>query len=343
MTRREWFATVTAASLKAAEPDFERIDTHTHIHRNIPALLAAMEKSGWKALSICDSRETGDESSQLAEMIRGTAEAVRESRGRLAWAATFDARGFEDRDFAGRVNESLRQCFAQGAIGVKIWKNVGMGIRSKSGEYLLPDNPVFAPIFEAMQRAGKTLLTHLADLDVAWKPLDPANPDSGYYKSHPEWLMHGRTGAPSKEAILAARDRILARHPKLRVIGCHIGSSEEDLIAVAKRLDKYPNFAVDVAARVRILARQDRETVRQFMSKYADRVIYATDFQPGAANDEAAAKSFLASHEQEWNYFSSGEMLKFRDAEVRGLGLPAPVLRKIFHDNAVRWLPGILV
>ena len=28
------------------------------------------------------------------------------------------------------------------AAAVKIWKNVGMGIRSKSGEYLLPDHPV---------------------------------------------------------------------------------------------------------------------------------------------------------------------------------------------------------
>ena len=48
------------------------IDTHTHIHRTIPPLMAAMEKAGWKALSICDSREIGDEPSGLAEMIRGT-------------------------------------------------------------------------------------------------------------------------------------------------------------------------------------------------------------------------------------------------------------------------------
>jgi len=341
MNRRAFLATIPAAALtplRAADADYERIDTHTHIHRTIPPLLAALENAGWKALSICDSREMGDEPSGLAEMIRGTEQAVRESKGRLVWATTFDARGFEEKDFAARVNESLRQDFAQGALAVKIWKNVGMGIRSKSGEYLLPDHPVFTPILEAIQRAGKTLLTHLADLDVAWKPVDGANPDSGYYRSHPEWLMYGRAGAPPKEAILTARDRILSRHPKLRVIGCHIGSSEEDLGRVAKGLDAYPNYAVDVASRVRILARQDREEVRQFMMKYADRVIYATDYQPGSGNDEGAARSFLATHEQEWNFFASGEVLKFRDREVRGLALPGPVTRKIFRDNAVRWL-----
>ena len=39
--------------------------------------------------------------------------------------------------------------------------------------------------------------------------------------------------------------------------------------------------------------------------------------------------------------FLSGELLKFRDAEVRGLALPGKLLRKIFHDNALRWLPGM--
>ena len=82
MTRRRFLAAATVIRLRAAEPAFERIDTHTHIHRNSPALLAAMERAGWKALSICDSREIGDEPSKLAEMVRGTVDATRESKGR---------------------------------------------------------------------------------------------------------------------------------------------------------------------------------------------------------------------------------------------------------------------
>jgi predicted TIM-barrel fold metal-dependent hydrolase len=333
MTRREWlFLTPAAAVLHAARPadaPFDRIDTHTHIHRRAPALLSAMEQAGWRGLSICDSRAVGDEPSGLEEMIRGTADVSRESKRRLVWAATFDARGFESPDFPERTIAGLGQHFKEGALGAKIWKNIGMGIRSKSGEYLLPDHAALTPILEAIQRAGKTLLAHLADPDAAWRPLDPAQ--GGYFKNHPEWHMYGRAGAPAKEAILAARDRILARHPKLRVIGCHLGSSEEDLSQVAKRLDAYPNFAVDVAARVRYLMRGDREAVRQFLLHYQDRILYATDFSLGPGNDEGAAKSFLAQHEREWDFFAGAE----------GVVLPEAVLRKIFRDNAVRWLPGI--
>ena len=121
-TRRAFLATMPAAvlaPLRSAEPDFERIDTHTHIHRTIPALLAAMENARWKALSICDSRELGDEPSTLPEMTRGTIEAVRQSRGRLAWAATFDARGSNG---AGGQGWYLVQ-----------WRNVGANTATVAG------------------------------------------------------------------------------------------------------------------------------------------------------------------------------------------------------------------
>ena len=127
---------------RAAEVPYERIDTHNHIHRSAPGLVAIMEKAGWRGLSICDSREIGDQKSVLPEMIPGTARFHRESKGRWAWATTFDARGFDQPGFAERAIAGLQQGFDQEAIAVKIWKNIGMGIRGKSGEYLLPDNPL---------------------------------------------------------------------------------------------------------------------------------------------------------------------------------------------------------
>ena len=346
MTRRELLAIVPAAATvqtgRAAEVEFERIDTHNHIHRNAPALVAAMEKTGWRGLSICDSREVGDQVSVLPEMIAGTAKFHRESQGRWAWATTFDARGFEKPGFADQAIGGLQQGFAQEAIAVKIWKNIGMGIRSKSGEYLLPDHPSLLPIYEAIQKSGKTLICHLAEPNGAWLPLDAANTESGYLKNHPEWHMAGRPEAPSKETILAARDRIVARYPKLQVIGCHLGSNEEDLDRLAKRLDALPNLVVDVASRVRYLMAADRETTRSFILKYQDRLLYATDFTLGPSDDERAASTLQATHDREWKFFATGETIPSRDRAVQGLALPETVLRKIFRQNAVRCLPGIL-
>jgi hypothetical protein len=345
MTRREWIAVAPAAAgVKighAAEASFERVDTHNHIHRSAPALIAAMERAGWRGLSICDSREIGQEPSGLPAMIAGTVQFHLESKRRWAWATTFDARGFENRGFADQVIAGLQRDFAQEAIAVKIWKNIGMGIRSASGKYLLPDDPRLLPIYEHIQKQGKTLICHLAEPNGAWEPLDSHNSEAGYLKSHPEWHMYGRAEAPSKEAILAARDRIVARYPKLRVIGCHLGSNEEDLNRLAKRLDAQPNFVVDVASRVRYLMAEDREKARQFCLAYQDRILYATDFTLGA-DEERAAGQLLATHDRESNYFATTETIQSRDRQVQGLGLPEGVLRKIFRENAIRALSGIL-
>ena len=154
--------------------------------------------------------------------------------------------------------------------------------------------------------------------------------------------MHGRADAPSKEDILRARDRIAVRYPKLRVVGCHLGSNEEDLEALAGRLDRIPNFAVDLAARIRYFAAGDRAKSQAFLVKYQDRIVYGTDFTlaPGG-DDERAWGNLAATHDRDWQYLSSSDTMTYNRREVQGLGLPADVLEKIFRKNALRWFPGI--
>jgi predicted TIM-barrel fold metal-dependent hydrolase len=153
--------------------------------------------------------------------------------------------------------------------------------------------------------------------------------------------MYGKPGAPVKDAILAARDRVLARYPKLRVVGCHLGSDEDDLERLARRLDAYPNFAVDTAARVRYLAHANRDQAREFLTRYQDRILYATDFSLRDGSPGAAARSLQATHDRDWQFFSRGDVMEYAGPRVRGLELPAGVLRKIFRENALRWLPGL--
>ena len=330
------------ATTRAAEaPDFGRIDSHVHIHRDAPALLAAIKAMNWHGLDIVVCPAGGDEPFDLEDKLRATLEVHRASGGNLAWASTFDARGFEGPGFADRTIARLRRSFEDGAIGVKIWKNIGMAIKARSGAYLLPDDPALTPIFEAIQRADRTLVAHLAEPDGAWLPLDVSNPEFTYYSNNPQWHMFGKAGAPVKEDILKARDRVLARYPKLRVVGCHLGSDEDDLKRLAKRLDAFPNFAVDTAARVRYFARGDRDQVRQFLTRYQDRILYATDFSLSEGDPAVAARSLRGVYDRDWEFFSGGEMMEYARRPTRGLALPHAVLRKIFRENALRWLPGL--
>ena len=202
-TRRDILRLIPAPALlavaRAAEgPDFPRIDTHIHIHRDAPALVSAIKESSWRGLDIVVCPAVGDEPFDLEEKLRATLKVARESGGTLAWASTFDARGFEGPGFADRTIERLNRSFDDGAIGVKIWKNIGMAIKSKSGAYLLPDDPALLPIYEAIGRADRTLIAHLAEPDGAWLPLDDKNPEFAYYSKNPQWHMFGKPGAPDQ-------------------------------------------------------------------------------------------------------------------------------------------------
>jgi predicted TIM-barrel fold metal-dependent hydrolase len=224
-----------------------------------------------------------------------------------------------------------------------------MELRTPSGEFLMVDDPLFDPVFQYLARNGVPTLMHLGEPLACWQPLDESRPHYGYYSRHPEWHMYTKPDHPSHQAIIAARDRMLARHPKLRVVGAHLGSLEYDVAEIAARLDAYPNFAVDTSARLNDLAIQDPDTVRQFFLAYSDRLLFGTDMVareafsglPEAEQAQQLAR-FEAVHQREFAYYETEGPVSVANREVRGLGLPADVLDRLYYENAASWYPGIL-
>jgi predicted TIM-barrel fold metal-dependent hydrolase len=319
------------------------IDAHVHFFVNSPALGETLDRLNFHFINITvlDPYTGGYETMTPQHQI--CAELARATGGRAAWVSSFDPRGLEDPDFASSTIALLKETFRQGAVGVKIYKTIGMELRKKSGEYAMPDDSAFDPILNAIAASGKTLYAHIAEPDSAWRPLDPADPNYSYYKNNPQWHMYGHPDRPSKAAILEARDRMLARHQDLRVVGCHLGSLEEDVDELARRLDRYPNFVVDTAGRVSNLALQPRKKVRAFLLKYQDRALYGTDDFLLPGQDVAASLArWTADLEKDWKFLSPAQTVDYFGRKVQGLALPESVLRKIFRENALRWVPGIV-
>ena len=319
------------------------IDIHAHAFINDPGFAALLKRLNLRILNICVVVEHGRGYDEAAPLNRMGREILHSTGGRAAWCSTFDPQDFEKPGFAERSIQILNETFAEGAIAVKIWKAIGMDLKKRDGSYLMADDPVFNSIYADIAAHNRTLLAHLAEPASCWRPPDPASPDFGYYNQHPEWFMFRHPDHPSQATILAARDRLLANNPKLRVVGCHLGSMEIDVDEIARHFDRYPNFAVDTAARVQYLMMQSPEKVRAFLTKYQDRVLYGTDngLEPG--NDPTSTlPRWEERYLREWRYFSTNEWIEYKDKKYRGLALPQPVLRKLYHDNAVRWVPGIL-
>jgi len=325
--------------LAALEP----IDAHAHMFREDPAVLEFMKQMHLRVLDIyvMESREDG-----LQPMRAQGRAMLGFGEGHVAWCTTIDPYVFDKPGYAAETIKELNEDFAHGAVAVKIYKSIGMEIRKADGSYLMPDDPVFKPIYRDIAAHNRTVVAHLAEPDGCWAPPAGNREYTAYYSKHPEWYMYEHPDHPAKATILAARDRMLEENPNLRVVGAHLGSMESDLPELARHLDRYPNFAVDTAARMEYLMLAPREQVRALLMKYQDRVLYGTDVGFRAGGNDKALSGWEWHLQRDWKYLSTDEQVevfKGSGQMVRGLALPESVLRKIYHENAVRWFPGMVV
>jgi len=301
-----------------------------------------LERLNLKLLNILVMDDSNPHRKQLQRQIDDAQALVQSSRGHVALCTTFDPYKFGSASFSTDAIQQIDRDFARGAVAVKIWKNIGMEIKDISGQYIMADDPKFAPIYKDIASHGKTLMTHQAEPDVAWGPPDAADPSWSYYQENPQWYVANRRGFPSKQRILDARDHVLANNPKLRMVGVHLGSMERSLDNIASHLDKYPNFAIDTAARMEYLMLMPPEKVSAFLIKYQDRVLYGTDLDLHADADlPDALTEWQSTYARDWKFLATGETLTVNGKQVRGLNLPRPVLQKIFRDNAMGWIPGL--
>lgn len=230
-----------------------------------------------------------------------------------------------------------------GAVGVKVWKNIGMDIKDADGDFVMLDHPRFDPVFEYLEKNNILMLGHLGEPRNCWLPLDKMTVDSdrNYFRQHPEYHMYLHPQCPSYQEQLAARDNRLRKHPNLKFIGLHLASLEWSVEEVGKWLDTFPLAKVDLAERICHLQYQAQEewgAVRDFLIRYQDRIIYGTDvIDDGQTSPGQIAERFKSLWNFHWKFFAADQAMKAPEfnGNFNGLALPEAVLEKIFYTNAI--------
>ena len=213
------------------------------------------------------------------------------------------------------------------------------------------DDPRFDAVFNFIIKNNIPVLGHLGEPKNCWLPADKMTikGDRSYYTANPVYHMFLHPEFPPYEVQIAARDQLLEKHPDMKFIGAHLGSLEWNVDELAKRLDKFPNMAVDMAARITHLQFQsvnNWQKVHDFMIKYQDRLLYATDDVIAADSDFSKMKNSIhAKRIGDWKFFTGNEKMTSMDFDkpFKGLKLPRQVIDKIYRKNAERWYPGLSV
>ena len=320
----------------------DKIDAHCHVNSKRPEFLNIAEEYNFRIVAIntdAYSYVTVEEQQEIANFQQ------KAFPDRLYYISTFSMKGWEKDDWLEKTLAYLKESVNKGAIGFKVWKNIGMDANNKKdGEFIMIDDPMFDPIFNYLEENNIPLCGHLGEPKNCWLPLEEmtAISDREYFESHPEYHMYLHPEFPSYEKQIAARDNLLQKHPKLIFMGAHLGSLEWSTDELAKHFDKFPNSTADMAERIchlQLQTQSDYEKVRNFFITYQDRLMYGTDRGDRLEPDTKVIKErALEAWTKDWQYFTTDDTMTARefDGEFKGLKLPRSVIEKIYYKNAER-------
>jgi predicted TIM-barrel fold metal-dependent hydrolase len=338
---------------------FPVIDVHAHLSNTsrVEAGVALGEEltlwtSAAAALALMDRRNirtmvnlTGGHGAGLDKALAAFDQAA---PGRLLSCTEPAYELFSEPGYPQRQADAVVAAARAGARGLKILKTLGLYLRERisSGPLVAVDDRRFDPMWEACAATGLPVFIHVADPEAFFLPVDRFNERYDELGAHPDWSFHGRD-FPGFNELLAARDRLYARHPRTQFLSLHVGHDAENLAAVAAALERFPNMSVELGARIGELGRQPRNA-RRFFDRYQDRILFGTDAVPlpeGAKfpqqvfNDELYQIyfRFLETEDEYFDYAPAPVPPQGR-WRIYGLGLGDEVLRKVYHDNAARLL-----
>jgi predicted TIM-barrel fold metal-dependent hydrolase len=321
---------------KLDKPKFAAIDVHNHLGGGkgfltpdrVAAYLEEMNQAGVRTVVNLD----GGWGDRLKETLAALDEAHPD---RFRTFALIDFSGIDDEKWTERETARLEESFKAGAKGLKFHKSLGLSYRYKNGKIMPVDDPKLAPIFELCGKHNRPVMIHTADPAAFFTPLDKNNERWHELNEHPGWLFYGEQ-FPKREDLLAQFVHVIEQHPKTTFIGAHFGNNVEDLATVGKWLDAYPNFHVDLDARISELGRQPY-TARKFFLKYQDRIMFGTDTTPRREAFRIYYR-FLETDDEYFDCAASHHLQGFW--MVYGIYLPDEVLEKVYLKNAERILYG---
>ena len=329
------------------------IDVHTHVGSDPAHLARAIRIMDAAGIGLAVNLGNGTVTAAAGRpsaFQRTKEQAERLCPGRFLHSMILDYAGWDEPDFAARAARQIEEGHRLGAAGFKEYKRLGLNLKDGSGALIRIDDPRLDPVWARCGELDMPVSIHVGDPKAFWLPYEPANERWEELRDHPGWWFGDPSKYPAREELHAARNRVIERHPGTTFICVHFANNPEDVDAVDRWLDQYPNMVADLAARLPELGRHDTDRLQRLFVKHQDRILFGTDFMvydeitlgsggSGPPPTDEDALSFFAKH---WRWLETADRDFPHMTPIQGnwtisaIALPPPVLRKIYFDNARR-------
>ena len=317
---------------------FRFIDVHSHLW-NMPLmdlnkLVAEMDEINMGYIVNLSGSGFGPQTAKDIYFNESIENIEENQPGRIGLFVNVDFDNPDNKDHVETQVKVIREAVSKGAIGLKVYKGLGLTNKDSDGNRVRVDDKRLGPIWEVCGELGIPVLIHSADPFQFWLPKDNLNERWFELKEKPKRYYGDSDFIPPFEEIINEQHTIFERHKNTAFINAHFGWMGNDLKRLGNHLDKYPNVHTEFGAVIAEIGRQPK-TARQFFIDYQDRIMFGKD----KYDKEEFYTYFriLESDDEYFNYFRKRHAFW----KMYGLNLPDEVLKKIYYKNALRLFPQI--
>ena len=317
---------------------FTFIDVHSHLWdmpvMNLDNLISEMNEINMGYIINLSGSGFGPQAAKDLYFDKSIKNIQENHPNRVGLFLNVDFESIDDENYAETQVKIIRDAVEKGAIGLKVYKSLGLRNKDSKGKRIRVDDERIGPIWDVCGELGIPVLIHSADPFQFWLPKDDQNERWFELKEKPGRYYGDSDFIPPFEDIINEQHTIFRRHENTTFINAHLGWMGNDLQKLGQHLDEFPNVITEFGAVIAELGRQPK-TARQFFIDYQDRILFGKD----SYNKEEFYTYFrvLESDDEYFNYFRKRHAFW----KMYGLNLPDEVLKKIYYKNALRLFPSI--
>jgi len=245
----------------------------------------------------------------------------------------FDYTGYDKPGYGPAAVKELERCYKIGARGVGEEGDKGLGLFFNDpvkawGMHI--DDPRMNLLFDKCAQLHMPVSIHVADPIWMYEKMDSTN--DGLMNAQ-EWRIDmTKPGIIGFDALIQTLENAVKNNPKTTFIACHFANLNHDMVKLGDLFDKYPNLYADISARYAESATIPRY-MKTFYEKYQDRLLYGTDMSYPVSMYRITFRVLESNDE---HFYETG-LFGYHWA-LNGFGLSKEILKKLYHDNAVKIL-----
>jgi hypothetical protein len=244
-----------------------------------------------------------------------------------------DFNKIDDEGFAENNVSIIKDAVKQGAIGLKVYKNLGLNLKDNSGARVKVDDKRLTSIWEVCGELKIPVLIHSGEPSPFFDPIDKYNERWLHARQKPA-SFRSPDEYPSFEVVMQEQYNMFENNPNTTFINAHLGWYGNDLDKLSEQLDNLPNVYTEIGAVIAELGRQPIRAKRFFV-EHQDRVLFGKDTY--RKSEYNVYFRILETSDEYFDYYRK----RHAHWKMYGLNLPDSILKKLYYKNALKLFPSI--